>query len=774
MESYSSDITLEEKKSYIIYQSLIASMCNSISLKSHFHAIFCDLGKSLRSGNLISSSVFAIHEVLAESQLMQPLERLTRRLIPFGDLCLWKDASTLPRKISKSKLQHSPPAQVTDQTQQELILCCWQCGVLKEFSCCPSSSLSKNFTIQLPSSASFFCHCCSEELVRCTVRRSVHLSSSWQQSHGCPSLCSSDIFVSFHGSSTSANSLALPTKFAVQGLNTLDADSEFDTLIQAISCLSQGFLFPNKSCWLTTLDALVNSATSFADLQTLAARYSSAVEDCCDKDTCIELAGNHPLAHEPCGPSEGKKHHETELVSTVIAAASDKLQRRYGAAPQIGLAADDDAKSANPSLSLGSDERETCKLCGGDYNYLASPLRPLFQQDWDSNTVANHEFCIETISDSLITCKPTQKRCSATQFPRGRTAPIAIDEVGRMYWRFASDPCSLHVQSPYRPIDDDAPSRRTSRAHHMWNSYNTLPDICQLLTYLASKPDCCSHALQQTILRLYPEAAAISECANPDDAKVLSVCIEMERALRGLTSRWNAHIDTTHLETTARHRRGEIVFVRQSGVLWPAQISSIHLCRQGRVIYQLHHELWNTAFDTWVRDENIVSVTGASIEASEYLYKSRMVFNAASCPAAIQHSTLTAASFVGASFRMASSPPDSLFVTESLGDIARVRAAILLVEAALPLGSKHGWTDKSFNTRAYRIEQAATPIELLELVLAIEDELEMNYVHHAQWISMRGCIPNRTYLLQNASCSWVALLLWMLDSVVMYERTETA
>ena len=93
----------------------------------------------------------------------------------------------------------------------------------------------------------------------------------------------------------------------------------------------------------------------------------------------------------------------------------------------------------------------------------------------------------------------------------------------------------------------------------------------------------------------------------------------------------------------------------------------------------------------------------------------------------------------------------------------------MIVEAALPIGAKVDWSREKTCARIRELEESTTPIELIELVLMLEDELSLSWLD-THWTSIRACIPTRLFLLQHPACSWAALLIWLLDSAIIYEK----
>ena len=55
----------------------------------------------------------------------------------------------------------------------------------------------------------------------------------------------------------------------------------------------------------------------------------------------------------------------------------------------------------------------------------------------------------------------------------------------------------------------------------------------------------------------------------------------------------------------------------------------------------------------------------------------------------------------------------------------------MIVEAALPIGAKVDWSREKTCARIRELEESTTPIELIELVLMLEDELSLSWARYA-------------------------------------------
>ena len=206
-------------------------------------------------------------------------------------------------------------------------------------------------------------------------------------------------------------------------------------------------------------------------------------------------------------------------------------------------------------------------------------------------------------------------------------------------------------------------------------------------------------------------------------------------------------------------------------MLWYAKTIDVDLREDGRRLYRLRHSKWESGYDRCTSEENILMDTQVCKITQHCLYRFRLMGNEASVLVSpIDLSGLIAFKFTGIPFQIEAS--SHALVQAGLGmpsEIVQVRTAILLVEAALPTGAKVFWSDASSRIRTRQLEEASTPIQLIELVLMLEDELSTSCLH-THWFAIRSCVPTRTHLLQHPTCSWAAILIGLLDRAIMYYK----
>lgn len=805
-------------------------------------------------------------ESLIESyklKLLSKFENLVLEHVPFQGLNVSNCDIKIIETSSNTVLDQWPrPARNT----YEITLCCQYCGAFGGISCCRTVPFLNCLALQ-PHSSSFFCFSCYR--LRNGLKRGHLIKFCFYTEHsyvnGAILLCNrgevrnlaSDVFVSPRNMPPELASLQLNSAFTIpRTLKLLTPDLE--TLLCAIAAISRDSLPQTKDSWLCILTALVNSAALLVDMQSVLSAVGS--DGCLDFESKgdslsaqIQVGGlgkdmisprpvqsfvlqrrivpsesetlettrgsaESPVArHEMYGETcplnvDYRKQREAYLVSGVIEAAADSLQKKYDVASevmfQISLTA---LKGTSDLASCGMEDvrlsefkdevvvSKPCTLCGGDYDYLSSTLKycdgfPQTSLEKDGGVKVDtlkywgrwaremklasttHQFCVQatSLSRCLILKKMRQSwlRIQSEVLELsggGRMIPIGIDQAGRLYWRFGSSSSSLHIQTPCY-LQDAERTCSIQKTNHAWSCYDTLPAIAQIINYLAKTNNDHADALRQIISFVFPELALMMpEYIYLDVANVF-VAIETALQLRTNLS-INAHSDYICATAKSHHDANGFIFVRMFQMLWYARIINMGVCHEGNRLYQICYYKWSDCFDSWVSDEHILFATPACDAAQKYLYDSRMIVNAAHSPGStLQSLNLVASKFIGMSCRINPQPPASIFFASvTASEIVQIRAAIMIVEAALPIGAKVDWSREKTCARIRELEESTTPIELIELVLMLEDELSLSWLD-THWTSIRACIPTRLFLLQHPACSWAALLIWLLDSAIIYEK----
>lgn len=107
---------------------------------------------------------------------------------------------------------------------------------------------------------------------------------------------------------------------------------------------------------------------------------------------------------------------------------------------------------------------------------------------------------------------------------------------------------------------------------------------------------------------------------------------------------------------------------------------------------------------------------------------------------------------------------------------ALMKAAILLIEAALPIGAidntdKGPWNKETAHHWRLLVEGAQSPQTLTRCVILFEDQISDEWMEESL-SHLRSCLPNRWKAVNEASASALAMRIILLDRSVKYDKVD--
>ena len=107
---------------------------------------------------------------------------------------------------------------------------------------------------------------------------------------------------------------------------------------------------------------------------------------------------------------------------------------------------------------------------------------------------------------------------------------------------------------------------------------------------------------------------------------------------------------------------------------------------------------------------------------------------------------------------------------------ATMKAALLSIEAALPVGSVNNTDSGSWNRTIasqwrLTVQQSPGPWSLMRCVILLEDTISEEWIK-PQIGHLRSCLPNRWKALYEASASSLALRIVLLDRAITYDNVD--
>mmetsp|Transcript_26287 Transcript_26287/g.33111 ORF Transcript_26287/g.33111 Transcript_26287/m.33111 type:complete len:587 (+) Transcript_26287:348-2108(+) len=436
---------------------------------------------------------------------------------------------------------------------------------------------------------------------------------------------------------------------------------------------------------------------------------------------------------------ERKKHKESLLISQVIHSSCDyltlndnaKKNRLITAAHKGGL-----VRANENDCTTGA-----CVLCGGNYDYLNSSMIHM------PNGKVQHDFCTEVNAAAGRGSQQTLDITSLTKhrppipspyLGMGRTEVLGVDDRGHTYWKLPAAPSWLFIQlssGAYLTCKTVAAQTRI---------YKYLQSIGGLAALLCPK------------LKLAFPAIITNESKEEEQMSSMTQLAH--------------HFSSNSLAPSSVTNTSE-----QEDIL----IRSDHLLWWGRRRYDsFGQSKINLAYapterpknaEILVPDESCLKPRQEAIIAQKLLYKK---YTKKSDALSYLQDNLIASHFLSAPhryFRLTRCQLEAM--TGQTSESLELRAALILIEAALPSGAKYNWSAQKGMQRVSLIRRAWEPTQLLECIIMLEDELRPGWLAD-HWLDTRTHLPSRTHVLRFPSFSLAALFIFTLDSCLDYDKTE--
>jgi hypothetical protein len=197
--------------------------------------------------------------------------------------------------------------------------------------------------------------------------------------------------------------------------------------------------------------------------------------------------------------------------------------------------------------------------------------------------------------------------------------------------------------------------------------------------------------------------------------------------------------------------------------------------------YRVHYKRWSTRFDEWVSPERVVEPSQHNLDVQEELLEECGSALREGVPAPLQ--SLMASKYIGArrrakgaTFLRAVSLQQALRVNPGASSsdqmVAILKASLLVIEAALPLGSVDNTTDGPWNTQAssywrFLVEHSPGLSTLMGCVILLQDAVSK------AWFRQRGthmmeCLPMCYRAMEDATLSSIATRIYILDRSLLY------
>jgi hypothetical protein len=344
----------------------------------------------------------------------------------------------------------------------------------------------------------------------------------------------------------------------------------------------------------------------------------------------------------------------------------------------------------------------------------------------------------------------------------GRSLEICRDKGNRTYWSFHSEPESLFV----------------SLGGGKWYKYAEPETIASVIVSLGKDP-----AVKE-LMRVFPKAHNLLKTGLWSDLLLkrrYKVRATKEEA-DDVSSAMDIDNDIERVE--AYEVQDEVLVESKNGTrLWDAEIKAIAKNLEGKVTgYRVHYKGWGSRYDEWVSEDRVVEGNDNNRQVQAAMSKDRST-SRGGLPASLEN--MEACSYMFAKDRARGNAPLPDFeriahvapnAPEDQRIFAAMKAALLAIEAALPLGSVNhldsgAWSPKFAGQWRLMVQESEGPWNLMRCVILLEDVIGEEWIKE-QIGHLRLCLPSRWKALDEASPSSLALRIFLLDRALMYGTVD--
>lgn len=429
----------------------------------------------------------------------------------------------------------------------------------------------------------------------------------------------------------------------------------------------------------------------------------------------------------------------------------------------------------------------SCIWCGGDFAYLQSAFVYSRNDFYMAPRRSPGEFTIWAMAHEFCSSRLAKQRSEKLKYQRrqvlrvrdqelkltagGRTPPLGLDSHGRVYWYFAHQRNTLAVKLPDN--EESSGSCPESKQGGEWLCFATVPSIAQFMQYLIEECDGEMDILLTRMIAAFPEACMLLEpsltvpCMYSDDWSWLEKSISSSELLTPSSS---DGLPRTYFDIN------DDIFVRVNELIWTGTVTKANV---GEIDFSYHarKKCWNSTFDDWISYEQSLGHSVVADSTQRNLYRSKVHrFFKYSPKLVSDYLDLVASTFIIKPFRIQTRLPSFLLLKPTIVTplYQIIPIALLTLCAALPNGSATPENTARIQICAenYVRYQQASALELTELVLFLEDAINISWFKPS-WSAVRAKLPTRTRCLKNPSLGRAALLIWILDRGLIYDKVVT-
>jgi len=235
-------------------------------------------------------------------------------------------------------------------------------------------------------------------------------------------------------------------------------------------------------------------------------------------------------------------------------------------------------------------------------------------------------------------------------------------------------------------------------------------------------------------------------------------------------------------------KQGDSVLVKgqSSGILWEARVMKAKelVGLDGKhLYYKVRFAGWGRSYDGWFSSSLVVTSTSShgstrasktDMEAIKHSRDRYLQSRVMEAPDTLK--TLSAFKFSTEPHRHCGFFAPILTYCNARTTVGMLRAALLLVEAALPLGSVDDesddkWGDNFVEAWREAVVAAHDAASLMQCQIMLECAVRNAWLRPAA-SKLLTCLASRAHAMRNATCGAVAIRLWVLDSGIRYDKVQ--
>jgi hypothetical protein len=236
------------------------------------------------------------------------------------------------------------------------------------------------------------------------------------------------------------------------------------------------------------------------------------------------------------------------------------------------------------------------------------------------------------------------------------------------------------------------------------------------------------------------------------------------------------------------YEEGENVLVESTcgSRLWDARIVGVSKRRDSNkakdISYRVSYKSWSSRFDEWVSGDRVVEPSENNIEVQEEMLEDDTALRYGLPPSL---DILEAKSYLNSKDRIRGFlplPPFGRLMETSPNAsanekiFAKMKAAVLAIESALPIGSinntaKGQWRPEFAKQWRLNALYSKGPWDLMRCVILLEENINDEWIHPDIGNIYTG-LPLRMKALEEASPSSLAMRIVLLDKSLIYSRVD--